>query len=301
LAFWFILRESIFPMAALLGIAYFHQKIFKSDMRPLNNLVLYVLLPVKIFHELSLKKIGFAELAEPFLFMVLLTGSLAGLGWVAAKFLRLSKEKRLAFILSVSMINVGNFGISLIYFTYGSDAAYQAILTFVAFNIPLTTLAVYLSSTKDTRLQALKDALKIPIFHATVVALIFASFEIPIPPLVQEVTGYIGQATFPMFTFVFGMQLANIRLSRTMLAPVATASVLRLLISPVLAVIFLTLIGSSGLSYQVNLVQTSAPSPVLPLMYAIRFNRSPDLLAAIIIVTTILSALTMPLVIQFAG
>jgi predicted permease len=35
-------------------------------------------------------------------------------------------------------------------------------------------------------------------------------------------------------------------------------------------------------------------------MYAIRFNRSPELLAAIIIATTILSLVTLPAVISFA-
>jgi hypothetical protein len=288
-------------MAALLGLSFGYQKLFRANTQQFNNLVLYLLLPVNIFHELSIKRIGFAELGQPALFMVLLTGALVGIAWTAARLLRLNTEQRVSFILSVAMINVGNFGLSLIYFTYGPEANYSAILTFIAFNIPLTTLAIYFSSTESSKRGALKDMLKIPIFHATFLALLLTTLGLSVPAPVHTITGYLGQATFPIFTFVFGMQLADVRFSREMLGTVATASFLRLVVSPLLAVVILSALGVAGLHYKVGLVQTSTPAPILPLMYAIRFNRSPELLAAIIIVTTILSAVTLPVVIAVAG
>jgi predicted permease len=288
-------------MAVLLGLAYGYQKLFKADTQQFNNLVLYLLLPINIFHELSVKRIGFAELGQPALFMVLLTGSLAGIAWLTSRLLRLNMEQRVSFILSVAMINVGNFGLSLIYFTYGPEANFSALLTFVAFNVPLTTLAIYFSSTQGSRRGALKDMLKIPIFHATFLALLLTTLEIAVPAPVHTITGYLGQATFPIFTFVFGMQLAEIRFSRKMLGTVATASCLRLVISPLIAALILNTLGVVGLNYKVGLVQTSTPAPILPLMYAIRFNRSPELLAAIIISTTVLSVITLPAVIFLAG
>lgn len=298
---WHIINEIIFPVAVLVGLAYGYQKLFKADTRQFNNLVLYLLLPINIFHELSIKRIGFGELGQPLLFMVLLTGALTGIAWLAARLLRLNAEQRVSFILSVAMINVGNVGLSLIYFTYGPDANFNAILVFVAFNIPLTTLAIYFSSTQESRRGALMDMLKIPIFHATFLALLLTTLGIALPAPVQTITGYLGQATFPIFTFVFGMQLADIRFSKAMFGTVATASLLRLVLSPILAAAILGLLGVSGLAYQVGLVQTSTPAPILPLMYAIRFNRSPELLAAIIIATTLLSVITLPVVIAFAN
>jgi predicted permease len=301
LASWFVINQIILPMAVLLGVAFGYQKLFKANTQQFNNLVLYLLLPVNIFHELSIKRIGFSELGQPALFMVLLTGALVGIAWLAARLLRLNPEQRVSFILSVAMINVGNFGLSLIYFTYGPEANFSAILTFVAFNIPLTTLAIYFSSTQGSRWGALKDMLKIPIFLATFLALLVTTLGLQVPAPVHTITGYLGQATFPIFTFVFGMQLADVRFSRTMLGTVATASFLRLVISPALAILILGALGVVGLSFKVGLVQTSTPAPILPLMYAIRFNRSPELLAAIIIVTTFLSAVTLPVVIAIAG
>ncbi len=301
LAFWFVIHETILPLAALVGIAFGYQKLFRGDIRQMNNLVLFVLLPVNLFHQLSSQKIGFSEMGQPLLFMLLLTAALIGLALAAARLLRLTPEQRTSFILSVAMINVGNFGLSLIYFTFGPTASDSALLIFVAFNIPLTTLAIYFSSTQQNRLGAVKDVLKIPIFHATLLALTLTTLGIQVPEPIHKVTGYLGQATFPMFTFVFGMQLADIHFSRTMLGTVSLASFLRLAVSPVLAALILSVLGVGGLNYKVALVQTSAPAPILPLMYAIRFNRSPELLAAIIIVTTLLSAVSLPWVISLAG
>lgn len=301
MAFWFVINETILPLAVILGIAYGFQKLFHGDPKQFNNLVLFVLLPVNIFHELSLRQVGFSAIGRPLLFMALLTSSLVAVAWVCARLLRLDSQQRVSFILSVAMINVGNFGLSLIFFTYGPEANDSALLTFVAFNIPLTTLAIYFSSNQQSRLGAFKDVLKIPIFHATLLALTLTSCGVQVPAGVHKVTGYLSQATFPLFTFVFGMQLAEMTFTRTMLRAVFAASALRLVISPLLAFFFLTMIGVSGMNFRVGLVQTSTPAPILPLMYAIRFNRSPDLLAAIIIVTTVLSALTLPLVIAFAG
>ncbi|MCK5517440.1 MAG: AEC family transporter [Desulfobulbaceae bacterium] len=300
MAFWFVINETIFPLAVLLCVAFGYQKLFRGDTKQLNNLVLFVLLPVNIFHELSTKKIGFNEIGQPFLFMILLTSALLIIAFLASRLLHLSKEQQTSFILSVAMINVGNVGLSLIFFTYGSAANNIALLIFVAFNIPLTTLAIYFSSNQKNWLGAIKDVLKIPIFHATVLAILLTTLGLQTPAPIHKVTGYLGQATFPIFTFVFGMQLADVRFSREMLGTVATASFLRLVISPVLAIVILLAMGVSGLEYKVGLVQTSSPAPILPLMYAIRFNRSPELLAAIIIVTTLLSAVTLPLVIAFA-
>ena len=298
---WHIISQIILPLTALVGVAFGYQKIFKVDTQQLNNLVLYLLLPINIFHELSIKRIGLGELWKPLLFMLLLTAALTGLAWLAAKLLRLTPEQRVSFILSIAMINVGNLGLSLIFFTYGPDANQSALLIFIAFNIPLTTLAIYFSSNQKTRRGALRDMLKIPIFHATLLALLLNSLGTTIPAPVHTITGYLGQATFPIFTLVFGMQLASVRFTKSLFSAVAIASVLRLVVSPLVAVICLGLVGISGLGYKVALVQTSTPAPILPLMYAIRFNRSPELLAAIIIATTLLSVLTLPLVIAFAN
>ena len=96
------------------------------------------------------------------------------------------------------------------------------------------------------------------------------------------------------------MQLAQIGFAgrmRDFALVLAAAVIIRLVISPGLALGITHVLDFSGLERNVAVVQTSGPSALLPLMYAIRFQRRTELLSSIILVTSLCSAITMPLVI----
>lgn len=76
---------------------------------------------------------------------------------------------------------------------------------------------------------------------------------------------------------------------------------IRLIISPLVAWGILILLGISDLEMKVAIVQTSTSAALLPLLYTIRFKRSPDLLATMIMITTILSGVTLTLIIRLLG
>jgi predicted permease len=197
------------------------------------------------------------------------------------------------------MINVGNFGLPLIYFSFGEQAQVYSVLYFTAFNIPLSTIAIYISSKEKSMGKILTDVIKIPMFHALVIALFISGMSITLPDFLSKSIGLISQAAIPLFIFILGLQLASMKLKFGFVKIVLLAVCIRLVVSPALAYPFLELIGISGLERKIAVVQTSAPAALLPLMYAIRFNRSPDLLAAIIFATTLLSGISLTVLLKF--
>ena len=108
----------------------------------------------------------------------------------------------------------------------------------------------------------------------------------------------LAQAAIPLLIFILGLQLANIRIRAGYIKIIVLALIIRLIISPVIAYFSLKLLGITGLEAKIDIVQTSTPSALLPLMYAIRFNRSPDLLALIILTTTLLSGISLTILIR---
>ena len=299
--FIILLTQSVLPIFLILGMANVYYRFFKPDIKQFVNLALYVFAPFVIFHSLVKEQIGVGELSKYLLLMVLVTATLMVIGFIGGKALRLSKNDATLFMLSVSMINIGNFGVPLIYFNYGEAAINTSILTFIAFNLPLVTIAIYICSEKSTIMGGLKDVVKIPIFHASFIALAVNSFNVPIPETVLKLSDFLGQATFPFLIFILGLQLATIKLNRE-IARTALASVfIRLGVSPFIAAGFLSLLAFKDLDYSVILVQISGPSALLPLMYAVMFGRKSDLLAAAILLSTAISAITLPIVIHFAG
>jgi hypothetical protein len=299
--FLLIFNQSLLPLLLIVGIAIFCQRFFQPDIKQIAGLALNVFAPLLVFDSLTRHQTTLPELWQPFLFMVLLTGAMLILGRLAACALRLSSQDRISFILACSMINIGNFGLPLIYFTYGQQAVPMSVIIFVVFNIPLTTLAIFVSSDKAHTRDMLMDVLKIPIFHAMLLALIFTAAHWQLPSGLAKGVHLMAEGAIPLLIFVLGLQLATISLSRHWKVyawAIVLAVGIRLFASPLLADRILNLFSFPALEHNVALLQTSGPSALLPLMYAINFNRSPELLAALILSTTVVSGISLPLVIS---
>ncbi|PLX68039.1 MAG: hypothetical protein C0603_07975 [Denitrovibrio sp.] len=301
MAFFILLKQSILPILIIFLIANIYYRKFKPDIKQLVNISLYVFGPSVVFHALVKESIGFVELGKYLTLMVLVTGALMIVGRIAGGMLRLSKSDMTLFILSVSMINIGNFGVPLIYFTYGDAGIYNSIMTFIAFNLPLVTIGIYLASDETSIKGSLKDVFSIPIFHASILALLLNTFHVPVPETILKLTGFLGQATFPFLIFVLGLQLSTIKMNKSLLKVSCIAVAIKLVVAPFIIVGMLMLLSFKGLAYSVSLVQLSGPTALFPLMFAIKFGKNADLLAAAILIGTALSAITLPIVISFAG
>lgn len=301
MGFFVLLNQSVLPIFIILAAANIYYRVYKPDIRQLVNLSLYTFMPAVVFNSMVKEGLGFSEIGKYLVLMVIVTAALMLLGWLCAKMLRLSSNDVTLFVLSVSMINIGNFGVPLIYFTYGQDAISSSILTFISFNVPLVTVAIYLASDETDIKGSLKDVLKIPIFHASVLALLITSFNITVPEVIMKVTGFLGQAAFPFLIFILGLQLTTVRLHKGLLKAAFASVFVRLALSPFIIWGILYLMKFESQAFSVALVQLSGPAALLPLMYTIRFGKKADLLAAAILLSTALSALTLPAVIYFAG
>jgi hypothetical protein len=287
------------PIFVIVGMAFIYHRIMHPDITQLTNLALYAIAPLFVFDSLYRNQIVLSVLYKPLIFMAFLTFSLMAVAYIVAKIIKASDDDRTSFVLACSMINVGNFGLPLIYFSFGEQAQVYSVLYFTAFNIPLSTIAIYISSKEKSMGKILVDVIKIPMFHALVIALLMSGMSISLPAFLTKSIGLISQATIPLFIFILGLQLASIKLKFGFVKIVLLAVCIRLVVSPALAYPFLELIGVSGLEQKIAVVQTSTPAALLPLMYAIRFNRSPDLLAAIIFATTLLSGISLTVLLKF--
>ncbi|MEJ2699224.1 MAG: hypothetical protein P8Z70_06155, partial [Desulfuromonadales bacterium] len=63
--------------------------------------------------------------------------------------------------------------------------------------------------------------------------------------------------------------------------------------------ILTVILGIHGIDRNVVILQTSTPSAVLPLLYSLRFDTRPDLVAGAIFITTLLSSVSLTLVLYF--
>lgn len=293
-----ILNRSVFPILIIVLIAIVYDKIFKPEIEDIAKLSIYLFTPIMVFNSFMHYNISFFVLMKPLEFMLIYTFAIIFIGAIAGKLLKLNSDDRISFILSVSMLNIGNYGLPLIYFTFGKNAEEYSMLYYIVFNISLSTIAVYMSSPTGSK-EIIKNMLKIPIFFSVLLALVFTTFTIKLPESFMNSISLMSLAGIPLLTFVMGLQLSNITFKPSYIPAVVVATSIRLIISPFIALFVLYVININGLERDVALVQSSTPSAMVPLMLNIIFKRPTDLLASIILSTTVCSAFTLPFIIKF--
>jgi len=285
--------DIVLPVFLIVAAGYWAQKRFDLDFATLTNCSLYLLTPALIFSALSKSKVHFDLAAVLLLFMVLYTAALCLLAWAVGRSCRYRDEQLRALALSTTVMNCGNFGLPLVFFAYGAPSLDISVLTFVVFNIPLSTLAIVLAQGSGTSLaEALRNAARIPLFHAVIAALLLQLLEVEIPGFLLRPLELLGQGAIPVMLVMLGMQLARTRLQATF-GFLSLATLIRLIVAPALAWLLAWLLGIDGLNRQVVVLQTSTPAAVLPLLYALRFGTRPDLVAGAVLSTTLLSAISL--------
>jgi hypothetical protein len=288
--------QVILPVFLIILAGYVLQRTLRPDFKSLTDCSLYLFAPALVFSALIRQDVQFTLAGNLFLFMLLYTGAMLALATAASRLLRLGPETGSALALTTVFMNIGNYGLPLTYFAFGSAGLNVSVLIFVLFNIPLGSLAIVLAQGRSARLgTALGRALRIPIFYSVLLAFLFKGLHVTVPEFILRPIELLGQAAVPLMLVLLGMQLAR---TRTVYSPgfLTLSSTLRLAVGPLLAWGLTVLLGIEGLPQAVVILQTSTPSAVMPLLYAIRFDNRPDLVASAIFVTTLFSALTLTIV-----
>jgi predicted permease len=252
--------------------------------------------PALVFAALVEHPVPAAAVGRLLLAMMCYTGALWALAEGVGRVLRLDGDLRRAFLLATVPMNVGNYGLPLVRFAFGSEAEPFSVLVFVIFNLPLATWAIWMAAGGSLRSVAgLRDTLRIPILHATLVAFAVGALGLRVPAPLLKGLSLLGEASIPLLMVILGMQLERTRIAGAPW-PLVAATVLRLAVAPALAWVLASAVGFQGLERKVLILQTSTPAAVLPLLYALRFNCRPDWVASNLLVSTLASAVSLSVV-----
>lgn len=287
--------DIILPVFLIVLSGFLLERFGKLDFRTLTHTGLYLLAPSLVFSALMKQEVPLDLARNLFLFMLAYTAILTALAAALGRGLSMDRDTRTALSLSTVFMNVGNFGLPLVYFAYGDPGLNVSVLTFVIFNLPLSTLAIVFAQGVDAPLlPALRNTLKIPIFHAVLLAFVLKGLGVDPPLFLLRPFDLMGQAAIPLMLIMLGMQLARTKLVATP-GFLTLAGTLRLLVAPAVAWLITPWFGLEGPARQIVVLQTSTPAAVLPLLYSLRFGARPDLVAGAIFTSTLASAATLTL------
>jgi predicted permease len=295
----FLFFNIILPIFIPIGAGYLLQRKFPLNVATLTKIQFYIFIPALLFTTMYKTELNSALLQD----LILANLVLFVLLWVAclvcARALKLDANKRSAFINSVCFYNSGNYCIPLVQLMYHTAFAFSVQIVVMLIQQLLTnTIGVMNASSSSNRSwkQAVLDNFRMPMTYAVLLAILCRCLNIDVPKPLWTSMDLMAQGLVPTALVTLGAQLASTRLYVRNFR-VLVSNAMRLLAGPLLAAGVCWVWDIHGVVAQVMVICAAAPSAVNTVLLAIEYQSDPEFASQTVFLSTLLSALTMPIVI----
>ncbi len=270
-----------------------------EDAKSLNKIVVNLAIPSLIFMALYRIDISVIPSLLPIPLICILIGLISGLiAYFWGKMKGYSKKTRWSIMLPVIMLNSGFLGYPITLGVFGVNGLVRAIFydlgsIFVFISLGIILLAIFGGS----KGEVIKRALIFPPLWGIILGLMANYFHVPMGFVVSDVLTFLSGAAIPLIMISLGLSL-ELKGIKEYLSDAAFVSMVRLIISPALAVLIVSLFGLSGLERTVTIIEAAMPSAMLTVALTITYDLDIKLTAACVFFSTILSLITLPLVLS---
>jgi len=294
----------ILPVFLIFFIGYIGQKVFSFDIKSVSTVALYLMSPFLAFRTFYSNELTMDYFYIVF-FSLALTLILLIIVWITSYFMNATKSERSAMILGGVFMNSGNYGAPVVLFAFGSIGFDYAVIMMVFQSLLMNTVGIFFASMGGERNATLRESIKrvirMPLIHAAVIGVAFQLLGVTVPQTLTEGISLIADASIPTVMLVLGMQLAVITRKKVIYKYVSAVVIIRMLASPIIAIILLYFMPINDLLKSVIIIQSAMPAAANTTMFAIQFGTEPDLVSFTTLVTTIISIATIPIVLFFLG
>ena len=283
----------ITPVFALVIIGYFAGPLLALEARTLSRAAYFILVPSFVFNVISSAEIESNLAFRMIAFATVVHIGAAVLGGVVALILRKDLKMISAYMLIAVFGNVGNFGLPIIEFQLGEGAIAAATVYFLAILVVSFVIGVLAANWyKGGSVTAVLAVLKTPALIALLPALLINWLNFPIPLMVTRITGLLGSAMVPIMLLTLGVQLAGTQ-SLRINGDTIFVSVVRLVGSPLLAILLAGSFGLTGIERGAGIFQSAMPAAVLTSIIALEYDLLPDFVTRTVLFSTLASVITL--------
>ncbi len=215
--------------------------------------------------------------------------------------LRVPKEDRDYYTLMTMFGNTGFIGLPLVIALLGSRYAIYVAVYNLFFHLIIYTYGIHLLSRHgdEEKKSNWKNCINTGTISSILTLLIFW-FKIPVPTIASQSVDYMGKATTFLALFIVGISLAQASLKEIFKEVRLYPFVLiRQLILPIIAALVLRMVLPDANMRATLIVLCAVPVGNLALMLARARNQDAEVLSKGIILTTILSIITIPIICMF--
>ncbi|WP_373096360.1 AEC family transporter [Zhongshania sp.] len=262
------------------------------DHEFVRRIVLWIGAPALIVGTLSKTAISAELLQHVLLASFCLLGFSAVFAAVACLLLRLNLRD---FLIPLVFGNFGNMGLPLCLFAFGEEGLAIGLGIFLVTTVSHFSFGVAVLSGR----AMIKGMASSPIIYAGALAciLIFNHWQLPLA--LQNSLSLLGGMSIPLMLITLGVSLSSLQLRGV--GKSVGLGCLRLLVGLGGGVATVYALELEGMIRNVVLLQSATPAAVFNYLLAMQYRREPDTVAGMVVSSTIISFITIPVLLYFLG
>ncbi|MGB5702991.1 MAG: AEC family transporter [Polyangiales bacterium] len=255
------------------------------DEVSISRLVLNVGVPCLLFRSLTTLDVSPFELAQMAALTVGVMSLFAIGGFAVLKVMKLPTH---TFLGPLIFSNSGNVGLPICLFAFG-ETGLALGMTYFAVS---ATFHVSLGGPLFAGEFSWKPFLRSPLTWAVAITIPVVASGVVVPTWIARTTELLGDIAIPLMLLTLGVSLS--KMHPDSLGRSFALALVRFALGISAGFALTTLLGVEGLTRKVLILQASMPVGVLNYLFAHRYDRTPEQVASLVLVSTLLSVLTIP-------
>lgn len=217
-----------------------------------------------------------------------------GLAVCAAVLVWLFKLPWRPYVVSLVFSNSGNLGLPLCLLAFGDEGLALGVSYFVLLSCLHFSLGVVAFSAR----WHWRTLLLSPMLHAAWLGVLIVVFAWQLPLWLQHTVNLIGNFSIPLMLITLGVSLARIRFQA--LGWPALFAVLKIVLGLCIGWLVCEWLDLQGLMRGVVLLQSAMPMAIFNYLLAERYQQSPQQVAAMVAMSTLLAFMCLPWIVYVA-
>tara|TARA_B100000579_G_C22657186_1_gene769118 strand:- start:53 stop:952 length:900 start_codon:yes stop_codon:yes gene_type:complete len=288
------LIDVLLPVFFIMGVGYYlGKKDPNFNTKFITDLAGTIGTPAMIFYTITTTGVTLDIFITYFIYALIIISAFAILGII---FLLILNKDPITELPPLILPNTGNMGIPICLFAYGTAglgvaSAIASVIILLHF-----TLGILLASKKFSFSILIKNG---PIY-GIIISVLFLYFEWDVPGYLENTTFLLTYAT--IFLVLMSLGIALTRLKVISWAHATILGLVRVILGPVIGFILIKVLDLSGYMAGVLLIQSSMPSAILTYLVGSMYSekRVVDNIASVIVSSTLLSFISVPIVVFLA-
>ena len=255
-----------------------------------TRLAMTLAVPCLIFTALVRTEIEPSALASLSLAAGLAYVLVALVSWGVVRVLKLEPR---AYLAPLTFGNTGNLGLPFALFAFGETGLGLAVVIFAIMAIAMFTVGLWMVAGTANPARVLRE----PILWASLLGVLFLLMGWDLPDVAMNSLQLAGQLGIPLMLLTLGAAVARLRPSHILSA--LGLSALKLAIGLGAGIGIGLAVGLTGLPLAVLILQLATPVGVTSYLLAERYQTDPDAAAGLVVVSTLLAIVALPVTMSF--